>query len=140
MSNGNSTAVLATDERAVRDVLLDAITAWSNGDAAAFAACYGENATVVVPGEYLKGRDEIRRHMEQRFAGPLKGTTIADRPESVRIIGGDAAIIISMAAIMMPGESEVPTERLQRATWVLSKTNDDWLVDAYTICVANAQA
>jgi uncharacterized protein (TIGR02246 family) len=54
-----------------------------------------------------------------------------DEPQDIRIVG-DTAIVVSKAAILFAGEQEVPAERERRATWVLSKQDDRWLVSAYT--------
>jgi uncharacterized protein (TIGR02246 family) len=46
--------------------------AWARQDAAQFAACYADDATVTGPGINLRGRDDISRSMAAAFAGPLK--------------------------------------------------------------------
>jgi len=125
------TAVI--DEKAIREVLNGIRAAWTANDADAFADLYTADAVVVLPGgTYKKGREEIRAHMKAGYAGPMKGTQGVDEPEQVRIISGDAAIVISKAGILLPGETELPPKRLRRATWVLSKRGDKWAIEAYT--------
>ncbi|MBF6061100.1 SgcJ/EcaC family oxidoreductase [Nocardia terpenica] len=126
----------ALSEKAVRDVLRSAMEAWSNNDADAFTSFYAEDVSVVLPaGVYHKNRKEIRQYMAAGFAGPLKGSEGIDRQESVRILGEDAAVVVSLSGYRLPGESEVPPGRLRRATWVLAKENGRWLVKAYHNCV-----
>lgn len=45
--------------------------------------------------------------------------------------------MISISGILMPGETELPDERLRRATWVLSRDDETWTVAAYTNCPTN---
>jgi uncharacterized protein (TIGR02246 family) len=122
---------MTTDTEAVRDVLQRIYTAWADNDANAFAALYTEDATVVMPRVFKRGRTAVRDHMAGGFAGPLKGSRGVDDPQDIRVIGTDTAIVVSTAGIIMAGEHEVPAEREVRATWVLSKRDGRWLVAAY---------
>jgi len=127
------TDTTVTDDKAVREVLAGIRAAWAANDADAFAARYTADAVVVLPGgTYRTGREEIRAHMKAGYAGPMKGTRGVDEPELVRLIGDDAAIVISTAGILLPGETVLSPERLRRATWVLSKQDGRWAVEAYT--------
>ncbi|MFC4054688.1 SgcJ/EcaC family oxidoreductase [Actinomadura syzygii] len=105
--------------------------AWADGDAAAFADHYTDDATVVMPGVFHQGRDAVRESMAAGFAGPLKGSSAVDEPQDVRV-HGDTAVIVSRAGILMAGASEVPAEGERLATWVLSKRDGRWLVSAYS--------
>jgi uncharacterized protein (TIGR02246 family) len=112
-------------------VIEAAYDAWAVGDADAFAAVYTDDATVVQPGILKTSREQIRTTMAVRFAGPLKGSRVIDQPHSVRLLGSDAAVVITEGGIVMAGESEVPAERKIRATWVLTKRDDQWYVAAF---------
>jgi len=132
MSMDNSAQVSSKDETAVREVLDRMVQAWADNEAAAFAGLYSDDATVVLPGGvFHKGRGAIENYMAMGFGGPLKGTKGVDEPEDVRVLG-DTAIVISKSGILMPGETELPPERLRRATWVFSKSSGDWVIEAYT--------
>lgn len=122
----------ATDEASVRDVLAKLYTAWADGDADAFAALYRDDATVVLPGVFNRGRDQIRNHMSAGFQGPLKGSRGIDEPQDIRIIDGHTAIVTSMAGILMASETELPTERERYATWILTQHDGSWQIAAYT--------
>jgi uncharacterized protein (TIGR02246 family) len=131
-------STVADEERAVLDVIQAVYAAWADNDADAFAALYSEHATVVQPGGiYKKSRADVRTSMALAFAGPLKGSTVNDEPKSVRVLGEDAAIVISDAGILMAGETEVPAQRMIRATWVLSKQHGTWLIEAFHNCPLN---
>ena len=111
--------------------------AWADNDAEAFAALYTEDATVVQPGIHKKNREDVRATMAAGFAGPLKGSRVLDEPVSLRFLGSDAAVVITQGGVLMAGQSEVPPERIVRATWVLTRMNDHWYVAAYQSSPAN---
>jgi uncharacterized protein (TIGR02246 family) len=119
----------ATDS--VLSVIHAVYDAWAAGDAEAFAELYTDDATVVQPGIHKKNNDDIRTTMAAGFAGPLKGSRVLDEPQSVRFLGSDAAIVISEGGVVMAGQTEVPADRVVRATWVLTKQDGRWLVAAY---------
>ena len=70
--------------------------------------------------------------MEREFSGRLKGAIATDDVENIRFIGERSAVVISLSGFLLPGESEVPAERLRRATCVLTKEGGTWLIYAYT--------
>jgi uncharacterized protein (TIGR02246 family) len=115
----------------VRNVIDAVYDAWAAGDADAFAALYTDDATVVQPGIHKKNKEDVRTTMAAGFAGPLKGSRVLDEPQSIRLIGSDAAIAITEGGVLMAGEAELPTERLVRATWVFTKQDGQWYVAAY---------
>jgi uncharacterized protein (TIGR02246 family) len=130
MANDNSTDSVLSVIQAVYD-------AWADGDADAFAKLYTDNATVVQPGVYKKNNDDIRTTMAAGFAGPLKGSRVLNEPQSVRFLGSDTAVVITEGGVLMAGQTELPAERLVRATWVLTKRNKQWYVAAYQNSPAN---
>ena len=79
MTSRDSSADRAADDGAVRSVLDGLYAARAVGDAGAFIAPCASDATVVLPGSYLAGRDEIRAAMTDAFAGPLNGSRPATR-------------------------------------------------------------
>ena len=120
----------------MRDVLQQVYAAWADNDADAFAALYVDDATVVMPGVFHRGRSAVHDYMAGAFAGPLKGSRAIDDPQDIRIVGANTAIVVSISGIIMAGEQDLPTERERFATWVLSKQDGRWLIAAY----ANAPA
>ncbi|GAA4630584.1 SgcJ/EcaC family oxidoreductase [Actinoallomurus vinaceus] len=139
MNSDSRTPVLAENDSAVREVLDGIVAAWADNDAEAFAAFYTEDATVVLPGGvHHQGREELRAYMAAGFAGPVKGSRSIDRPENIRIIDGRTAVVVSLSGFLLPGEDEIPAERMRRATWVLAEHDGQWLVEAYHNCSINA--
>jgi uncharacterized protein (TIGR02246 family) len=120
-----------TPTESVLNVIKSVYDAWAANDADAFAALYTEDATVVQPGIHKKNRGDIRTTMAAWFAGPLKGSRVLDEPQSVRLLGSEAAIVIAEGGILMAGQHEVPPERWVRATWVLTQQDGRWSVAAY---------
>ncbi|MGI8404528.1 MAG: SgcJ/EcaC family oxidoreductase [Thermomicrobiales bacterium] len=137
MTSKNAVSTRTDDERAVLAVLEGIYSAWAKNDADSFATWYVEDATVVMPGTYHKNRDEVRTYMAAAFNGPLKGSRGIDEPRNIRFLGDDTVIVISEAGILMAGETELPAERLRRATWVFTRQNDNWLIALYNNCPAN---
>jgi uncharacterized protein (TIGR02246 family) len=130
MTNVDSTASVLSVIQAVYD-------AWAVGDSEVFTKLYTDDATVVQPGVYKKNNDDIRSTMAAGFAGPLKGSRVLDEPQSVRFLGSDTAVVITEGGVLMAGQSELPAERLVRATWVFTKKNEQWYVVAYQNSPAN---
>ena len=134
MTSSNSTPTLSRDQ-AVRDVVTAVGTAWAAGDVDAFAALYAPDATVVLPGgACLQGRDAIHAFTAAGFAGPLRGSTTDNNDVQVRMITYGVAIVNSLGGTTMAGETEIAADRLRRATWVLSRRDGNWSIDAYTTC------
>jgi uncharacterized protein (TIGR02246 family) len=104
-------------------------------DPDAFADLYAKDATVTLAnGTYLRGRDEIRAFMAAGFPGPLRATRGTDEPESVRLLGDDAGVVVSLSGFVLPAETAPTADRARRATWVLSRRSDVWKVEAYANC------
>ena len=119
------------DINEIDTMLAETYQAWADNDADGFVRHYTEDATAVLPGSLRGGRDAVRDAMAAGFAGPLKGSTTVDRRLGLRFVGDDAAIALSEAGILFPGESEVPAERRVNATWVFAKRDGRWMIAAY---------
>jgi uncharacterized protein (TIGR02246 family) len=123
--------VSPAEEAVVLSVLDAARSAWANNDADGFAALYADDATIVLPGIYHDGRAAIRQYTAFGFTGPFRNTRPVDIPQKVRIIRDGTAIVVSESVILLPGEDDAPRDRYSRATWVLTKRDGRWLIDAY---------
>jgi uncharacterized protein (TIGR02246 family) len=132
MTMPHTDAVLAEETAAaIRAVPARIVRAWADNDAAAFAAAFTEDGTLILPGVFLTGSEEIRSFMSQAYAGPYKGTNVTGTPLAVKYLGEHAAQIITQGGVLGPGETEVAAERAIRATWTLVKQGPDWLITAY---------
>ncbi|WP_018657673.1 SgcJ/EcaC family oxidoreductase [Actinomadura flavalba] len=126
------TSGTAADQAAVVQAPMRIIAAWEANDATAFGAACTEDATMILPGDVcLRGRDEIREYMAGEYAGKLKGTRVTGTPLSLRFPVPGTAIMVTEGGVLLPGETEVSAPQAIRATWVLAKDGDDWLITAY---------
>ncbi|GAB3885226.1 SgcJ/EcaC family oxidoreductase [Kibdelosporangium lantanae] len=131
MTNDTS-ATAAVDVAGVQDVPARFVAAWADNDADSFASVCTEDATMVLPGGiFLRSRDEIRDFMAAGFAGDYKGTRVTGTPVSVRFLAPDVAVLITEGGVLDPGDTTVTAKRAIRAIWVLSRTDESWLVSAY---------
>lgn len=119
------------DDASVQDVPRRIVAAWAGNDADAFAAAFTEDASLILPGTRLTGREEIRSFMAAAYAGPYKGTEVHGEPLAVRHLGDNLALVITRGGVLMPGESKVAPERAIHASWLLRRQGQEWLITAY---------
>lgn len=124
------------DDASVRAAFKAMSDAWARQDAAQFAACYADDATVIGPGIYLRGRDDICRSMGTAFAGPLKDSLRPHSAQMVRLLARGTAIVVTESATILPGEATAPPDRQHLVTWVLADHDGRWLVEANHMCRA----
>jgi uncharacterized protein (TIGR02246 family) len=112
---------------------IDRITAaWANNDADAFAAVFTDDATLVLPGDvHLVGREQIRSFMRNGYSGPFKGTRVTGRPLSLRRVTDEVMVVTTEGGVLHAGESDVSAQRAIRASWILARQGDEWLITAY---------
>jgi uncharacterized protein (TIGR02246 family) len=122
---------MTSNDSAVRTVLDDVYAAWAAGDADAFVARYASDASAVLPGSWLQGREVIRATMADAFGGPLRGSRGIHRVQSIRYPAEATAIVISKGGIAMAGQDEPAPETMSVDTWVLSAANGAWQVEAF---------
>jgi uncharacterized protein (TIGR02246 family) len=128
----NSSSELAENGAAMQNVPQRVVAAWASNDSDAFAEVFTEDGSLILPGDiFLTDREEIRSFMKTAFSGPYKGTRVFGEPLAIKQLGPGAALLITRGGVLEPGETEVAAERAIRATWVLVKQGDDWLVTAY---------
>ena len=132
-TTGASAAVAppAEEQAAVAAVMKRIVDAWGAYDADAFANTFTEDGTMILPGLYRKGRDEIRDYMAKGFAGPYQGTQVTGVPFDVRFLAEDTALLLSLGGVLGPGETEVAKDKAVRAAWLLVKREGEWLLAAY---------
>jgi uncharacterized protein (TIGR02246 family) len=127
---GLMTSDLSTDQAAIAAVPERVVRAWAKHDADAFAGVFTTDGTLILPGLYLKGHDDIRAYMSEAFAGPFKGTQVTGQPIDLRV-HGDMGVVVTLGGVLAPGETEVSPQRAIRATWVVVKNNGEWRLAAY---------
>ncbi|MGW4461160.1 SgcJ/EcaC family oxidoreductase [Micromonospora sp. NPDC004704] len=124
------TTEVSTDKAAIAAVPQRVVEAWAKQDAAAFAGVFTADGTLILPGLFLKGQDDIRAYMSQAFEGPFKGTRVTGQPIDLRV-HGDLGIVVTQGGVLAPGDAEVTPERAIRATWIVIKDDGEWRLAAY---------
>jgi uncharacterized protein (TIGR02246 family) len=111
------------------------VSAWAAQDAEAFSQLFIQDGTMILPGVYKKGREDIRKHMEAGYSGPYKGTSVTGTPLEIKPLGSDAFALITVGGVLAPGEQEVSTKEAIRASWILVKDDDGtWRLAVYQNC------
>jgi uncharacterized protein (TIGR02246 family) len=143
LTSNDAPAVQAGPDSAIRALFHEVVSAWEKGETDAFVAWYADDATAILPGFYLPGKDALRASMAAAFAGALKGSRRLHEVRSIRHPGDGTAIVITDSTTVFPGEggsgeARRGTEQRERATWVLSGRNGRWLIEAYHGCPEQA--
>lgn len=125
------------DRAAVTAVPQRIIAAWAAHDAEAFADTFTDDGTMILPGVYRKGRDDIRDFMAAGFAGPYRGSQVTGTPLEVRFLSADTGVLISHGGVLEPGQTELPVEKEVHALWLVVKRDDVWRLAAYQNCPAH---
>jgi uncharacterized protein (TIGR02246 family) len=122
-SHGDLAAVAALPERIV--------AAWADQDADAFAEVFTEDGSMILPGVYEQGREQIRAFMAQAFAGPYRGTRVTGQPLDLRLLGEGVALLLTQGGVLGAGETAVADGRAIRASWVAVNRGGTWQLAAY---------
>lgn len=109
------------DEKAVLTVPMRVQSAWAGKDADAFAGVFAEAGSLLQYDDELTSREEIRAYMKAGFSGPFLHSEVSGRPLALRFLGDDVALLVELAGVLLPGETEVARERQFYATWVIRK-------------------
>ncbi|AUI61799.1 SgcJ/EcaC family oxidoreductase [Amycolatopsis sp. BJA-103] len=129
----------AADQAAIAALTQKVIAAWAYHDADSFAGVFTEDGTMILPGVYKKGRDEIRSFLVESFAGNYKGTQVTGRPLEIRFFTPDSGVLITQGGVLGPGETEVADSQSIRASWTVVKRDGAWQLASYQNTPAKQQ-
>lgn len=110
------------------------VAAWAAHDAKAFSELFTEDGTLILPGVYKKGRDEIREFMSVGYSGPYKGTQVTGSPLDIKPLGTGAVALLTVGGVLAPGETELSARAAIRASWILVKRDAGWQLAVYQNC------
>ncbi|MEV8513820.1 SgcJ/EcaC family oxidoreductase [Dactylosporangium sp. NPDC051484] len=120
-----------SDKAAVAGLTQRMVAAWSGHDADAFADLFVEDGTMILPGVFRAGREEIRAFMAAAFQAEYKGSQVTGQPLHLRFLGPDVAVLLTEGGVLAPGDTEVTSARAIRATWLATKRDGQWRLAGY---------
>ncbi|MFL6140085.1 MAG: SgcJ/EcaC family oxidoreductase [Frankiaceae bacterium] len=126
-----STDQREADATAVAGLTRRMVAAWSNHDPDAFAALFTEDGTMILPGLFRNGREEIRSYMADAFENEYKDSQVTGQPLDLRFLSADIAVLLTEGGVIAPGTTEVGDDRAIRATWLAVKQDGEWRLAAY---------
>lgn len=124
-------SISAPDQAAIAAVPARMIATWAAHDADGFADLFLENGSMILPGLYRKGRDEIRAFMAGAFATHYKGTRVVGRPLEMKPLGADAVALVTMGGVVASGAAELADADAIRASWILVRDGATWRLALY---------
>lgn len=117
----------ASDEAAIRALHKRVLDAWAQGSGEAFAAPFSADADFVAfDGSVLRGREQIAATHQELFDRWLNRSRRVDEQTSVRFLGSDLAIVMSVGGTVMRGRSEPAPERDSIQTLVTVREAGAW--------------
>ncbi|MER7166863.1 SgcJ/EcaC family oxidoreductase [Micromonospora sp. NPDC000207] len=127
-----SPAATGTDPKAeVAALPQRLVAAWAEHDSAVFAQLFTPDGTMILPGVFCQGHEQIQQFMTNAFAGPYRGTRVTGQPFNIRFLGPDTVVMLTQGGVLAPGEEEVSAERAVRACWLAVRTDGQWRLAAY---------
>jgi uncharacterized protein (TIGR02246 family) len=121
-----------SDETAVLSLMDRLTTAWNDGDAAAFADQFTEDADYITFfGAHLRGSAAIEECHRPLFAGPLKGSrltgsTQGDARPGLRFLGPDVALLVVTGGTTTAGSADPDPSRDSIMTLTAVRAADQW--------------
>jgi uncharacterized protein (TIGR02246 family) len=129
-----TTALSGSEQAEIAALPARMVKAWAAHDATAFSELFAQDGTLILPGIYKKGREEIRKFMEAGYTGPYKGTTVTGSPLDVKLLGEGAVALLTVGGVIAPGETELSADAAIRASWILVKRDGEWQLAVYQNC------
>jgi uncharacterized protein (TIGR02246 family) len=127
-------AISSTEQAEIAAVPARMVAAWAAHDAKAFADLFTHDGTLILPGVYKKGREEIREFMAAAYAGPYQGTRVTGLPLDVKPLADGAVALLTMGGVLAPGEAELSDKAAIRASWILVRRAGRWQLAVYQNC------
>jgi uncharacterized protein (TIGR02246 family) len=130
--NSNTISAVAADEGRIRDLYRQLMEGWNAASGDAFAAPFEENGDLVgFDGTHLWGSKEIASFHQYLFDMFLKGSRLVGKVRSVRFLTTDVAVMHAVGGTVMPGQTDLDSERNSVQTLVVVKRNGRWSLAAF---------
>jgi uncharacterized protein (TIGR02246 family) len=123
--------VTPTDDQELRALFQQLCRAWTNGDAAAYGACFTTDCDYVsFDGTRAHGRDQVIESHDKLFRGVLFGSALIGEVESIRYVASDVAVLHGSGSVLVAWRSELPKRRFTRNTVVAVRGPEGWQFSA----------
>lgn len=123
--------VPVADQAAVATLPQQLVAAWVDQDGDGIADLFTEDGTLILPGVFRQGREDIRVYFKDAFNNQYRGTQVVGTPLGLRFFGPDAALLLSAGGVLAAGETEVSDGQAIRASWFAVRVNGEWKLAAY---------
>ncbi|WP_410672038.1 SgcJ/EcaC family oxidoreductase [Amycolatopsis sp. cmx-4-68] len=126
-----ATEVPAADQAAVAVIPQRLLAAWAHQDAASIADLFTDDGTLILPGIFRQGRQDIKAYFTDAFEGAYAGTQVVGKPVGLRFFGPDVALLLSAGGVLAAGETEVSDAQAIKASWLVVRDEGQWRLAAY---------
>lgn len=119
--------VWPSDDQELKALFQRVCQAWTDGDAAAYAACFTADCDYVsFDGTRAHGREQVIESHDKLFRGVLFGSALVGEVESIRYIADDVAVLHGSGSVLVAWRLQLPKRRLTRNTLVAVRGPEGW--------------
>ena len=127
-----ATDTAGTDDEQLRALFQWLCQAWTDGDAAAYGACFTADCDYIsFDGTRAHGRDSVVESHDKLFRGVLFGTALVGEIESIRYVADDVAVLHGNGSVLVAWRTKLPKRRLTRNTLVAVRGPEGLAVHRY---------
>lgn len=123
--------VPGADQAAVAALPQQLLTAWVEADGDRIADLFTEDGTLILPGVYRQGREDIRVFFKDAFNNDYRGTRVVGSPLGLRFLGADVALLVTAGGVLAAEETEVSDAQAIRASWFAVRVDGEWKLAQY---------
>jgi uncharacterized protein (TIGR02246 family) len=127
-----------SDETAIQRIVQEQVSAWNQGDAAAYSRHFDTDVTFTnIRGQFFKGYEAFLKQHEVIFPIIFKKTTLQQDIVSLKFIRPDVAVVETLTSVSdlsqtAPGTATDSQGRLRtRLLQVVVKEGKDWKIVSY---------
>jgi uncharacterized protein (TIGR02246 family) len=126
-TTGADHSVRLTHDQELKALFQRMCQAWTDGDAAAYGACFTADCDYVsFDGTRAHGREQVVRSHDKLFRGVLFGSALRGEVESIRYIADNVAVLYGTGSVLVAWRTQLPKRRLTRNTVVAIRGPDGW--------------
>jgi uncharacterized protein (TIGR02246 family) len=132
ISEEEAAANQARDAAKIRATVRRLFKSWADGDGAAYAAEFTEDADYVAfDGTHLKGQFENAELHDELFQTVLRGSRLVGEVEGVRFVSDDVAVVQLTGAVVFAWQRMATPDRMSRQTMVMVRQLGAWRIAAF---------